>query len=529
MKAITHALIALAALCLMAVVARADDNSLWPDAETGPAGSFTNGTSVSSTVDGDLKICKAAGNPNCSEINADTGAFFCTPPADDSAPISCSLKGRDTYALATGANRNATGIGISGGNGTQGFTSITQAGCAAQNVTVAVTTLSGTVTTTCSVGTTWTCATDDNTCAAGLAACLTAATNTTPYRLTNNVWVIPSSKVLKVALTSSANPACATVVSGTAGPVKVYGAATFDGLLTCTGGTSGCSAISSTGHAATDIYTDGHNISGGNKATDANADTVTLAGEDALATATTDKLGGTLKLAGGSGRRFFDVLAFDANVTLTATCNGIAYTAAGDTTYPTAGDFLVGTSVNATALAAKLFLAATYPALGTFTNSTAYIYFQPTAACHPSSLGTSNAGKASVTNGTDGGVAVNGPLTWSSSQYPASVPTISPSGAAPTVTIDCVSGNIQAISLSAASGAVTFGQPAESCNHAGLTLVLVITQHASAVCTGVWDASFLFGNGVDPILTPTVSAKDQVVCLALGGNAYSCSSQGDIK
>jgi hypothetical protein len=126
-------------------------------------GTFPTGTYLESTTDGQMSVCKSTAAQDCLFVNADTGAFTCTPPATDAAPEVCSLKGRDAYPICTGANCGPVGLGLGGGIGHAFFSGITQANCAGDNVTIRVTKTSGDTTVTCTEGATWTCITDDNT------------------------------------------------------------------------------------------------------------------------------------------------------------------------------------------------------------------------------------------------------------------------------------------------------------------------------------------------------------------------------
>lgn len=141
-------------------------------------------------------------------------------------PSDVLVRGGACYELD--ATCTGPDLQIATGLDTKQFTTVTFANCAVGD-TARVVVIDKTGTTLsncdCAVGTTWTCATNDNTCAAGLDACVEACAGVSSQVSSNTVGVRPDDKSIGVTLSmpTDAGSACAVANNGTDGVINLFG------------------------------------------------------------------------------------------------------------------------------------------------------------------------------------------------------------------------------------------------------------------------------------------------------------------
>lgn len=143
------------------------------------------------------------------------------------------------------------------------------------------------------------------------------------------------------------------------------------------------------------------------------SDTAPLVGaiqaQSAYAQASTNTTGGDLVISGGLGRRLYTIVSNVAGaVTVTTTVNGTAVALASTTNFTLGSDDTAPQlAVTATNLANAINANSTLNTKVTALASGANVYLTKKAADYSLTIATNQAGRISVTSGTDGGVTIN--------------------------------------------------------------------------------------------------------------------------
>jgi hypothetical protein len=213
-------------LLLIAVLGLAETNS----------GDITEAavtTSINATAAGSCVTSSGSGG----EILVDSYGLVRCNALSTTDPTDVLVRSGACYELDDTCT--APDLNLVAGIDTKQFTSVTFANCANGDTarTVVVDRTGATLANCdCVVGTSWTCATDNDTCAAGLDACVEACAGVSSQVSTNTVGVRPDASAVAVTLSmpTDAGSACAVVSNGTSGNIDMRATAVYfpDGTST---------------------------------------------------------------------------------------------------------------------------------------------------------------------------------------------------------------------------------------------------------------------------------------------------------